>query len=76
MSKNHQATGLPGCRPARLAKGWSQQKLAELAGFSLPYIGLIELGKTDPSVHNANRIAEVLGVSLDSLLTATPNEAA
>lgn len=75
VSQNHQTTGLPGCRPARLAKGWSQQKLAEMADCSLPYIGLVELGKTDPSIHKARRIADALGVSLEELLSV-PNEAA
>ena len=69
MSKNQQRIGLPGCRQARLEKGWSQQKLAEESGFSLPYISLLELGKTDPSVHKAQRIADVLGVSLEQLLS-------
>lgn len=68
--------GLPGCRAARVKLGWSQQKLAERAGFSLPYISMLELGKTDPSIHNAVRLAEVLGVPLAQLLAAPPDEAA
>lgn len=46
-----------------------------MADCSLPYIGLVELGKTDPSIHKARRIADALGVTLEDLLSV-PNEAA
>jgi XRE family transcriptional regulator, regulator of sulfur utilization len=56
-------------RRARLAHGWSQLVLAEKAGLSLNYIGLIERAEQVPAVRVLLQIAATLGVSLGDLLT-------
>ena len=51
----------------REAKGWTQADLAERSGFAPSWIGHIEGGGRDPSLKNAIRLADALGVSLDTL---------
>ena len=51
-----------------MKKGMSQQKLAELAGLSLPHVSVIELGKSEMKLSTFMRIAEALQTSTDALL--------
>lgn len=53
---------------ARLAKGWSQQQLAEMAGTTQQAIQRYENGQREPKISIAVRIADALGVSLSYLL--------
>jgi len=55
-------------RAERLARGWSQSKLAEKLDISLPYIGAIERGKSQIMISTLKRISEVLDISTDSLI--------
>jgi transcriptional regulator with XRE-family HTH domain len=51
----------------RLARGWSQEKLAELAGVPKSTLGEIEIYKRLPKPEYLERIAEALGVPVDEL---------
>lgn len=51
----------------RRQKYYSQQKLADLAGISRPTISLIENGEIVPSTQTSLKIADALGVTLDTL---------
>jgi transcriptional regulator with XRE-family HTH domain len=55
-------------RKARLAKGLSQEDLAELANLHRTYVGSIERVERNVSIDNMERLALALGVSLPSLL--------
>ena len=63
-------------RAARQRKKMTQEHLAEAVDIGFYYIGEIERGEKLPSLTVFVKIAEVLGVSADSLLkdelTATP----
>jgi transcriptional regulator with XRE-family HTH domain len=47
-------------RELRQKKGWSQEKLAEMAGLHRTYIGQIERGEKSVGVENLLRVAEAL----------------
>jgi len=52
----------------RYSRGWSQETLAELCGFSRSYIANIESGKHNVSLDNLERIAEAFEVPIAELL--------
>lgn len=52
----------------RMKKSISQQQLAELTGFSVPYISNIENAKHKISLISAQKISAVLGKSIDEML--------
>lgn len=54
-------------RQLRTAKGFSQEKLAELAGLHRNYIGGIERGERNVAILNLLRIARALEVSVSEL---------
>ena len=56
-------------RQQRLRQGLTQSQLAERVGAADETISRIERGKLAPSVDMLGRIAGVLGVSVDALLT-------
>lgn len=47
-------------RDIRLEKGFSEAKVAKLAGIAQPFYHNIEMGKKNPSVMTAKKIAEIL----------------
>jgi transcriptional regulator with XRE-family HTH domain len=53
----------------RLAKGLSQEELAEKANTSVTYIGMIESGLRNASFKTIERIAEALEVEAQKLFT-------
>lgn len=55
-------------RKARLAKGLSQEDLAELASLHRTYVGSVERAERNVSIDNMERISAALGVSLPTLL--------
>ena len=54
-------------RHVRLAKGFTQESLADTVGLHRTYIGNIERGEESVSVDNAAKIAKALKVSLSEL---------
>jgi transcriptional regulator with XRE-family HTH domain len=56
-------------RKERLAKGLSQEKLAELAGMHRTYIGMIERAEKNITLVNIEKIAKALGISLGELMS-------
>lgn len=52
----------------RQAKGYSQEKLAELAGLHRTYVGGIERGERNVALLNIVRIARALNVAPSDLL--------
>jgi UDP-N-acetylglucosamine 1-carboxyvinyltransferase len=59
-------------RAARQARGWTQARLAEVAGLSPNYVARLERGELGPSLFVANQLCEALGIEVDSLLRPTP----
>jgi transcriptional regulator with XRE-family HTH domain len=55
-------------RAQRLARGLSQEELAERAGWSAATVGRIELGKSDAGITAVYALARVLDVGLGELL--------
>jgi len=58
-------------RALRDLRGYSQEKLAEMAGISKPYVTRIEQGNRTPHEDVLQRIAEALGCTLRYLQTGT-----
>ena len=54
-------------RAARLARGFSQQQLASMAGVSRQAVSAVESGHSDPSLRVALALAQALGVSVEEL---------
>lgn len=52
----------------RKGKGWSQSDLAKAIEASRDIIGKYERGENSPSIEMANKIADVMGVTVDYLL--------
>jgi transcriptional regulator with XRE-family HTH domain len=53
----------------RDAKGMSKALLAERAGLHQTYVGLLERGKSNPTLDTANALADGLGVPLEKLIS-------
>ena len=54
-------------RNYRTAKGFSQEKLAELSGCHPTYIGQIERGEKNATIESIEKISMALSVSLSTL---------
>jgi len=69
--RRHQETAVTALgrkvRSLRGAKGWSQERLAELADLDRSYIAGIEVGARNPSVKALERLAAALSVRLSEL---------
>ena len=55
-------------RKARLAKGFSQEDLGEMANLHRTYVGSVERAERNVSIDNMERLAASLGIALASLL--------
>lgn len=55
-------------REARLKKGWSQQRLADILGCHQVTIARYETGKNNPQIDNLTKIAKVLKTSVKNIL--------
>lgn len=58
----------PVVRDLRAVRGWSQEKLAEMAGLDRSYIGEIERGGAVPSLITAEKLARALQTRLSDLI--------
>lgn len=54
-------------RTLRLKKGMSQAQLAEVIGTQQPYIARIESGSADLRLETCRRLADALGIDLNTL---------
>jgi putative molybdopterin biosynthesis protein len=54
-------------RAARLARGYSQQQLAGMAGVSRQAVSAVEAGHSDPSLRVALALASALGMTVEEL---------
>jgi transcriptional regulator with XRE-family HTH domain len=54
----------------RLAKGWSQQKLADALGYTERYIGQLERGVKSPTLRTVADLAEVFSTKPSVMLKA------
>jgi transcriptional regulator with XRE-family HTH domain len=52
----------------REARGMTQEKLAEKAGFSRQYIARLEMGRHDPTLSTVEKLAKALKVKVGKLL--------
>lgn len=52
----------------REAAGLSQRELGERIGISGPAVAMWESGENRPSLTNLEKLADVLGVSIDAIL--------
>lgn len=57
-------------KKARIAKGMTQEELAEKSGFSQQYISGLESGRRNPTIVTIYEIAQALGVSHEVLVRA------
>lgn len=57
-------------RAARLARGLSQEALADAAGIDRSHMGKIERGERNVSVLNVGRVADALETSIASLMAS------
>ena len=58
---------------ARKIANLSQKKLGEAVGVSEGTVGNWERGKSEPSVEQARKISEVVGIDLDSIIFLPSN---
>lgn len=56
-------------RAFRLARGWSQERMAEKCGLHRTYVGAIERGERNVTLETLNALALALGVSAAKLIT-------
>lgn len=56
-------------KDARLKKGISQEKLADICDFDRTYISMLERAKRNPSYLNLLRLSKGLSISLAELLS-------
>ena len=56
-------------RALRIARGWSQQRLADLAELNRSYMGEVERAAATPSLATAAKLAQALQVPLSLLIS-------
>lgn len=61
-------------RRLRSAKGYSQERFADLCGLHRTYMGSVERGERNISLDNIERIAKKLGLSAGELLLQAEKE--
>jgi transcriptional regulator with XRE-family HTH domain len=78
VTRRKPATRLPrrfsgeNLRQARVDAGLRKEDLASRAECSYPSVHSYEVGKSAPSANILARLADVLGISIDSLFTTEP----
>lgn len=61
-------------RARRLARGWSQARMGELAGITRQSYAAIEAGRSVPSTEVSLRLARALGVAVENLFTLVDSD--
>ena len=61
-------------RQLRLARGWTQEQLAERAGVHEKFLGAVERGERNLTLRNITRIARGLNVPIGALFTTEDSE--
>jgi transcriptional regulator with XRE-family HTH domain len=59
-------------RSLRLAKGWTQQELADKAGMTPAFLSYLENGTRSGSLESLLKLADALNVESEELLAAKP----
>ena len=57
-------------REVRTRRGFSQEKLAELADLDRTFVSMIERGKRHPTLETAKSLAEALDVPLSTMIAS------
>lgn len=60
-------------KKARIKNGYTQEKLAELMNFSVPYVSRIETGKTHINLKRLNELCTLLDTSESYILNGASN---
>jgi transcriptional regulator with XRE-family HTH domain len=60
-------------REFRLRKGYSQEKLAEIAKLHRNYIGMVERGERNITLLNIKKLARALDIEVSELLETNGN---
>jgi transcriptional regulator with XRE-family HTH domain len=63
-------------RGARQNAGMTQETLALKAGYEKSYVGMIERGEKSPRLETIGKLANALGISIDSLFTPLESDEA
>jgi len=63
-------------RAARERKGFTQERLAEVASLNRSYLGEIERGLVTPSLSTISKLAEALGLAASELISHTEQPSA
>jgi len=74
MKSNQQKMVSALVKEGRLAKGFTQKELSELSNISIRSIQRIENGEINPRSYTLKTLAEILGISFESILQSAPVE--
>lgn len=61
-------------REQRLKSGYSQEALADAAGYDRTFIGMLERGQRQPTLETLFKIAKALDVAAATLVSRTASE--
>jgi transcriptional regulator with XRE-family HTH domain len=62
-------------RQLRESRGWSQERLAAIAGVNRSYMGEIERAQAIPTLVTAEKLAQALGLALSGLISRCESSA-
>lgn len=74
LAEEMEELAAPTLSTARLKRGFSQSRVASIMNTSQSHISKIEAGEVKLHLDTAKRLADVLGISLDTLYSLLPNK--